>query len=167
VVKNVMEIGSAEKIDNNSLELLVIAAYFHDVGHVSGSRNHEKMSCRYAMDFLKENGCQQDQLEIVQGIILATAMPQNPHTELQKIICDADLSHIGKASFWSQNEGLRLEWSVYDHNVFSDKQWVELNIKFFECHEFKTLYARDKFGKRKNRNLAQLKNQLKDLISID
>lgn len=167
VVRNAHEIGAAKKIDNSSLEFLVIAAYFHDVGHVNGTKNHERKSCEYLMDFLGENGYQQDYIEVIQGIILATVMPQIPNTELQKVICDADLAHLGKTSFWIQNERLRKEWSGYCHKVFSNRQWVELNIKFLECHDFKTQYAKDRFGERKNRNIAQLKVQLKGLISID
>jgi len=167
VVQNVHEIGAAEKIDNSSLELLVIAAYFHDVGHINGAEGHERISCGYATDFLKENGYRQENIEAIQGIIGATVMPQNPNTELQKVICDADLAHLGKTSFWDQNERLRKEWWDYYKKVFSDRQWVELNIRFFECHDFKTQYAKERFGKRKNRNMAQLKDQLKGLISID
>lgn len=158
VVRNVKEISSAEKIDLSELNLLVLAAYFHDVGHVKEAENHEKISCQYADDFLEKNGCNKENIKTVQNIIMTTVMPQNPQTELQRIICDADLAHLGKVSFGSQNEKLRREWSYYGNAEFSDREWFEMNIHFLERHSFHTEFAKKHFTNQKTENIEILKS---------
>ncbi|WP_031428280.1 HD domain-containing protein [Flavimarina sp. Hel_I_48] len=158
VVQNVIEIGSAEKIDRKELEFLIVAAYFHDTGHVAGSESHEEGSCSFAENFLKRNGYGQEGINTVLKIIRTTAMPQNPQTKLQRIICDADLAHLGKPSFTDENRRLRLEWASHCDMRFSDREWVNMNIHFLELHDFKTSYGRINYNDQKNKNIRLLKD---------
>lgn len=96
VVADSKKIAKGEHINTKDLEILIIAAYFHDVGQIKGAKDHEKSSCDFASQFLNFNHYLAEDVERIKKCILATTMPQKPYTLLQKIICDADLALLGK-----------------------------------------------------------------------
>lgn len=163
VVANSKKIARAEHIDAKDLEPLIIAAYFHDVGQIEGMEAHEKSSCDHMSQFLEIYHYPAEEIEKIKNIILATVMPQKPHTLLQKIICDADLAHLGKTGFESKNSKLRNEWALYNGKNFTDEEWITLNIKFLDCHQFHTEYARAYYGQQKELNKKALKDHLKNV----
>src|SRR6478672_7485658 len=56
VVKAVKEIGKMQKLKEEELEMIEIAAWFHDVGYCYTYQGHEEQSKAVAKDFLnKEN----------------------------------------------------------------------------------------------------------------
>ena len=52
VVSAVKEIAAAEGVSADDLELLVIAAWFHDSGYVKTCKGHEEVSVGYVKEFL-------------------------------------------------------------------------------------------------------------------
>ena len=87
-------------------------------------------------------------------------MPQNSQTRLQKIMCDADLDHLGRDDFFEKGDLLRKEWQIFRKKMYNDEQWYKLQLKFLEEHEYFTISAK------KLRNRGKLKNieHLKKLI---
>src|SRR5689334_15379659 len=76
--------------------ILILAAWFHDTGYTSGdAKDHETTSIQLATNFLNEHNADEDLKNKVIGCINATRMPQNPTNELERILCDADLFHLG------------------------------------------------------------------------
>ena len=142
VVDSVNTIAKAENITGEAMEQLIIAAYFHDVGYLDGAKDHEKRSCTYAAEFLAQCNYSPAFIETIKNIIMATVMPQRPNSELQNIICDADLAHLGSSSFLSKSEKLRKEWSDYEQKEYTDKEWIAMNMKFLDCHHFYTASAK-------------------------
>ena len=164
VVSNSKGIGTAENINERDFTVLCIAAYFHDVGHIFGAAEHEKISADYAREFLKLQGVATDVIADVCLTIKATSLTVEPQTKIQKIIRDADLAHLGQISFNEKNERLRKEWGLRDDLDLTDLEWVLLNIKFLESHSYFTQTAQHFLSKQKEVNLAglyQLKNALK------
>lgn len=160
VVANAKAIAQGEHIDETHLELLIIAAYFHDIGHIESGEEHERTSCKYAAEYLNKHNYLPENIDKIKTLILTTAMPQTPHTQLQGIICDADLAHLGKTSFRLKNDRLRKEWHLYCGQKFTDKEWISMNIKFLKCHSFHTASAKAHYGKQKKENRKMLKDQL-------
>ena len=99
VVEAVNEIALAEKILEEELEVLLLAAWFHDTGFIKGAPNHEKESQKIAEKYLFEKELGEEKIAKVLSIIEATRMPQKPTSKLEKIICDADLFHLGTENF--------------------------------------------------------------------
>lgn len=86
-------------------------------------------------------------------------MPQQPITLAQKVICDADLAHLGKANFSQKNKNLRKEWDLYNHLQYTDEQWVVMNLNFLQNHNFHTSFAREHYRKQKEDNLKYLNSK--------
>lgn len=160
VVEASNEIAKAEQISESDLEVLLMAAWFHDTGFTVGHKNHEEFSKKIAEDYLKEKGISDKKIEHVISIINATKMPQNPTNSLEKIICDADLFHLGTENFKEKSDLLRSEWEQICNEFMTDVEWLEKNEKFLSDHKYFTNYAFEKFGAQKTTNWLRLKKDL-------
>lgn len=165
VVNAAYEIGQAENISEKDLEVLLLAAWFHDVGFIKSLENHEENSKEIATAYLKEINYPEDLIAKVCKIIDATKMPQEPTTLLEKIICDADLFHLGTENFNERSNLLRSEWESCNKKSFSDIEWIEQNEKFIGKHTFFTDYAFKKLNNQKVQNWLKTKKDIKKTIS--
>lgn len=157
VVSNSLFIAENEKLDDETIEELVIAAYFHDLGNITSSDEHEQRSCNYAEKFLRKEGYFVSRILNVKKIIKATKMPQCPKNIAQCVICDADLAHLGEPDFIIKNDNLREELTIYSSLEYTDQEWMEKNIEFLENHDFCTQFARTYYKKQKAKNIEMLK----------
>jgi predicted metal-dependent HD superfamily phosphohydrolase len=159
VVRACRQIGIMEGLALEELEILEIAAWFHDSGYDKGYENHEARSAEYADRFLSTLDYPEDKLEDILACIRATKVPQKPINKLQQIICDADLSHLGEKSYWMRNACLRQELMVTHDKRMSEEEWVNFELDFMTNHKYHTKSAKDLFDPRKNKNILQLRKQ--------
>jgi hypothetical protein len=83
-------------------------------------------------------------------------MPQSPHTTLEKILCDADLHHLGSSRYATWAALLRQEIKDDHHMNLSDEEWNKKNIHFFRQHCYFTKEAQELWGQQKEINLAAM-----------
>ncbi len=157
------EIADGLALTDTQRNLLELAAWFHDVGYIETYHGHEKVSVKYAGEFLNEHGLSPEELETVCGCILATTMPQSPKNILEEIICDADVSHVGSTAYFEKSDLLRMEWELLLDKKFTDEEWMGLNIDFFTERHFFTKIAELKYNAQKSANLLKLYKLKKDL----
>lgn len=149
-----------ENVSSHEVTLVSIAALFHDTGIVDAYEDHEAMSALYANLYLHKLGLLETDIVIITGCIHATKMPQNPHTKLQEIICDADLSHLAADNYLLKNKLLREEWEIELGKTYSDKEWIEMNVDFLKNHNYFTSYGKNVLITGKERNIEILKKVL-------
>jgi predicted metal-dependent HD superfamily phosphohydrolase len=162
VVPAAQTLAGMEGLQGESLLLLLTAAWFHDIGHIEASANHELIGARIAADVLPAFGYTQDQVEIVRGAILSTKLPQSPSGLLEEILADADLDVLGRENFMQRNRDLRLELAFLG-TEFTDEQWYSEQLKFLERHKYFTTSARALSDAQKQLNVAVLRNKLERL----
>jgi putative nucleotidyltransferase with HDIG domain len=160
VVENAEIIAVKSQLSEKDLEMVLISAYFHDVGNMETNKQHEMLSCSIARKFLEKNNYPEDKIQIIENIILATEINREPTNLLEEIICDADLSHLGKKSFQDQNRKLREEWEIFLGLIFTDEEWFNLNLKFLNEHHFYTEVARNLFSKQKSENILKFQQAI-------
>lgn len=169
--KNVAEtaelIGKASNLNDDELEIVILAAWFHDLGYIIKVDGHEEISASYAEEFLLNENYPKDKIEKVKKCILATKVPQKPKNILEEIICDADLSHLGKQSFKNRNDLFREEFEFYFGRQLSESEWLEKSIDFLNQHRFFTEYARKEYDEQKKKNIEKLKAELLKLTYPD
>ncbi|WP_237274406.1 Pycsar system effector family protein [Tenacibaculum ovolyticum] len=163
VVEKTKELIEGMAIDEKSAEIVLIAAWFHDVGYMESIENHEEESIKVAEVFLRKHKVSDDVIQTVSKLILATKMGVSPLNELEKVIRDADCAHIGSKNFGDYTSLLRKEWELTKGYVVSDAKWNEENIQFLTNHRFYTDFAAKNWSKGESKNLAQL---LKDQKKI-
>ncbi|RME94952.1 MAG: HD domain-containing protein, partial [Bacteroidetes bacterium] len=138
-------------------EALELAAWFHDTGFTQTYEGHEIVSAEIAQQFLQSENYDEDRLATVQRLILATQAGCEPKDLLEKIICDADLSNLGRADYLALLSGLRHEWEVFRQESYSDEKWYRLNYKFVKSHKYYTQVAEELYGPQYQQNLSTLK----------
>jgi predicted metal-dependent HD superfamily phosphohydrolase len=144
VVKAAREIAEHYQLNDDDQFVLLLAAWFHDTGFSAGrAEEHEKESIRLASNFLLHN-TDKEIVRRVSSCIQATRTPQSPKNLVEKIMCDADLYHLGTHKFRKMNNRLKKEQQAYLIKEFSKKEWGQCNIGFLESHEYFTDYCRHK-----------------------
>ncbi|MES2849015.1 MAG: hypothetical protein V4685_08165, partial [Bacteroidota bacterium] len=93
--------------------------------------------------------------EIIQGLIMATKIPQTPQTHLQQIICDADLDYLGRDDFYSIGENLRKEF-LHFNIVANNEDWEKLQLNFLSHHQYHTKASRQLREPEKHKYLKQI-----------
>lgn len=162
VVEAVIEIGLGCNLDERELNLLQLAAWFHDSGYDQGAEGHEERSCRYAVNFLSKYGVPEQDLDVITRCIMATKLPFKPKDLLEEIICDADLSHLGKKIYWDRCGRLRQEALLARNIVMSEPEWVSFELEFMNNHRYFTQVAEELYNERKLKHINQLrKHQLR------
>ncbi len=163
VVNAAQEIGQASLLSNSDMELLLIAAWFHDVGYIAGYQDHVELSQEIAKNWLKQEGVSTiDGLKII-NCIGATQMPQAPQTILEEIICDADLIHLSVTSYLNSLSRLRNEWESTLRKKFSERAWLTSNIDFLTNHFYLTPFGQRVLEERKEKNISHLLLLLQEL----
>ncbi len=163
VVAAVRKIGRASNLPAAELEILLIAAWFHDAGFSGTDSNHEAASAALARQYLAGQGMAEEKIARVTDCIAATRLPQSPKTLADKVLCDADLYHLGRKKYFRKADLLRQELSVLVDFHPDEAEWVRQNIHFLKKHRYWTKYGREKLGPGKKKNLKRLQKNLRQL----
>jgi uncharacterized protein len=155
VVEQSERIAKEEGISGNDLWLLKVAALYHDTGFLRVYHDHEEMSCEI---FSENSFCFQfteEEKEKVKGIIMATKIPQKPHTILERVICDADLDYLGRKDFFTIGDELRKEFLTYGI-ISNDEEWDKLQLTFLKNHQYHTASSQKQREGAKQEHIQQL-----------
>ncbi len=156
VYEKVQFIGEKEGVSKEEMDLLRVAALFHDMGFIERYENNEEIGARMARETLPDYGFSEEEINIINDLIMATQMPHNPKNLIEEVICDADLDNLGREDFYVQTELLRLELAK-NGVVFSPRQWYAENlIKFFEMHHYFTKTAKELREPVKQKHLKEI-----------
>ena len=157
VVEKSSELAEEAKLSETDKECLVIAAWFHDIGFTVDPNNHEAESAVIASEFLTKEGVEENKIKVIKETILATKMDVEPVSELEKLLKDADCSHLGSKKYNEFSQLLQKEVELLSGSKIKETDWIKKNIDFLtNGHRFYTDIAVKKWEKQKSKNLAQL-----------
>ncbi len=160
VVKAALKIAEYYQLNNEDLFILTAAAWFHDTGYLVNQLDHEASGAKLAEEYLEKHNVDAGIIDKVVATIMATAMPQNPVTLLEQIMCDADLYHLSKKSFMEKSEELRKEMEALNHKEITKELWWPGTIAFMERHQYTSDYGKRVLEPKKAENLALLKAEV-------
>lgn len=158
------KMASKLNINESDLEILLLAAWFHDTGFTVRSDNHEDISVEIAKNFLKENNYSDERAQLVFNCINSTRYPASPKNLIEEILCDADLFHLGTKDYSVKSDLLRMEWEKTENKKFTDAEWYKINIDFLTNHRYFTKYARKNLDEAKTERLIKLQKKHAALI---
>ena len=160
VVAASQTLADYHQLPEDERNALLLAAWFHDTGYTSGhARDHETVSVQIAVDFLTAHSVSDELKNKIIGCINSTRIPQNPANTIERIICDADLFHLGTDVFDEKNRLLRQELEEFGGKEVPKKDWRKINIRFLETHQYFTTYGKEKLQPEKEIHLAALKQK--------
>ncbi len=159
VVEGVKAIGAGLGLSETEMEIVQLAAWFHDTGYDKGSVDHEERGSEYARQYLHQQGYPADQIEEVVKCIMATKVPNHPTSILEKVICDADFSHLGRELYWDRCGKVRQELAQTKNLLMSEQEWTEFELRFMTSHRYFTDVASELYDSLKAKHIKQLRKQ--------
>lgn len=157
VVEKTKELCSLSGLDDFDSTSLLIAAWFHDTGYTEGVEKHEEKSAIIAEAFLRSMNASKELIEAVTHLIMATVMGYKPQSMAEKIIRDADCSHVGNKNFSDITELLRKERELTSEKKITEAEWLDENINFLTTkHQFYSEAAYSNWSAAKSKNIAKL-----------
>ena len=159
VLDKALEMGRYENCTEKEMELLTIAALWHDTGYINIYTGHEEEGCRLARQYLPGYGLSEDDINAVCGMIMATKIPQSPKNKLEAIIADADLEYLGTEDAARQADLLFRELQSLDPELTKER-WDQMQISFMEDHHYFTDFCKKHRAPMKSVYLSKLKENM-------
>lgn len=153
-------IAEEEGVRGDDLYMLKAAALMHDAGFTQQYKENEPIGVELAKEILPNFGFSEEQINIIEQLILATKVPQQPNGLLQEIICDADLDYLGRDDFHQIATTLRDEFKAFGV-INGDKQWDEIQLKFLSHHKYFTSFGKKYREAIKLKHIEDVKARLK------
>jgi len=160
VVKAAQQIANHYQLSDQDFFTVTVAAYFHDTGYYDDALNHEVKGAELADKFLVEQNVETEIRDQVKSAIMATKVPQSPKNQIDKIVCDADLFHLGLPDFRKKGKLMHKEAELIHKKDISKLEWRKKDIQFMESHRYQTDYAILLLNDQKQANISKLKSKL-------
>lgn len=153
-------IAKAEGLSEDDIKLLRVAVLLHDIGFIKSGKHHEQTGTEMTHNILPSFGFSEEQIEIICNMILATRLPQSPSTQLEKVLCDADLDYLGRDDFHPIATKLSHEM-MKNGIVETEREWNLVQKTFFESHRYHTTYSKTNREPQKQKHLQEIVESLK------
>lgn len=163
VINNVAEIAQQYKLSGTELEIVLLAAWFHDTGYSLSRKEHEQKSVKIVKEFFTHHSYAEKNIKKIIGCIKATKVPQKPKNLLEEIVCDADLLYLGKKNMIERADMLRMEFEQNLKKTISETEWLQQTVDFLHQHHFHTSYAIKKYEPMRQKNLVKINHRLAEL----
>ena len=157
-----LEIGGGSDLAEDDLEILSIAAWFHDTGYMFKVEKHEEKSAEVAIKFLKELDYPTAKINKVISCIMATKISALPQNLVESVICDSDLVTLGRPDYFEKNDLLKLEIEMRENKKISEFAWLKRSLHFLISHNYFTEYAKLNFNKQLENNLQRLHKKINE-----
>lgn len=165
VVQQAELIGKNEQLSTEEMQAVLIGSWFHDIGYLTQIKDHEEASIRIMHDFFKKHPVSNSIAEMAERCIQATKREYPPKSIPEKVIVDADVSHIGSERFISISKKLRKERiSCQNKDIPALAYWEETRT-FLNTQTFYTDFAKAQFLAIKNENLSKVETMIQELES--
>jgi uncharacterized protein len=161
VMPAAMELADLCGVSPEEKDLLAVAVAFHDLGWIVQGRGHEQLGAEMARRQLPAFGFNDQQIDSIVSMILATRMPPRSTCLLDSIIIDADMAILSRDDFRSCNNQLRMEIEALGEPL-SDRQWYESQLAFLEQHRYFTDVAAAHYEPIKQQHILELRHSLDD-----
>lgn len=142
---------------------LLLAAWFHDTAYDLGANGHEQRAADIAEEFLRKEGADPAFVALVRDLVLATDPARKPTNALERLIRDADISHIASEDYMRLAEALRAELKGFSGRVYSRRDWTLQNIALLERSSFMSTAGKALWEEGRRKNLDGLRQQLAGL----
>ncbi len=156
VYESARRLAEMEKVSEHNLKLLQTACFYHDSGMLLRYDGHEQASTEIASQVLPGFGYTREDIKMINSMIMATKLPQNAHSLIEMIICDADLDYLGRDDFFMIAHRLKLEW-MERGTKHTLRQWYQGQIEFLGQHRYFTQSAIKLRLEKKKKNLAEIR----------
>jgi uncharacterized protein len=161
VLEQAEMISMRENVSDHDLYLIKTAALFHDIGFIQQYKDHEEAGCEITREYLERYSFDPVDAEKIFGMIMATKIPQKPHTLSEMIVADADLEYLGTDLFYKVSQLLYKEMLYLDPDL-DIPAFNQIQIKFISAHTYHTDFCKNHREEKKLQNLRELMESMKN-----
>lgn len=138
------------------------AIWYHDAVYVPGASDNEERSARLAELALTDGGVSPDTVRRVERLVLATRHLQVPEESDAQLLCDIDLSILGRAApeYDEFERQIRLEYARVPEPVYRRGRSALLEAFLGRAFIYATELFRSQFERQARANLARALSQL-------
>jgi uncharacterized protein len=164
-VKNrAIEIAKKEKLSKEEIEIVTIAALFHDTGFIIQYDDNEYIWAKIAKNYLKSILYPKEKIKIIERLILATKPDyKTPIDILEKVIKDADLDNLGRDDFFEKGHKLKSEVETIKKIKLKNKDWHHASLDLLNNYSYFTKFQKKDREWKKKENAKKLAEMIKDL----
>jgi uncharacterized protein len=148
-------------LNSRDMELVAIAAAFHDAGFITTPVANEPIAAELAATEMHKAGYSAAECALVRQMILDTAListprglVQSPSTPLSGYLLDADLGNLGRDDFFHKGDLQRQETNVEESTFW------KTTLSLIQAHSWITPVARAMRDMKQRRNIALLEEKL-------
>jgi len=164
VKQRAWEIGKKEWLNEEEIEMVEIAALFHDTGFVIQYEQNEEIWSKIARNYLKSILYPENKITIIQRLILATKPEyRTPIDLLEEVIKDADLDNLWRDDFLDRWNDLKKEMEMIKKIKLKDPEWRHASLDFISNHSYFTKSQIKERESKRNENAQKLEKMIKDL----
>jgi len=154
-------------LDENEMQNLLIAAWFHDTGYTVSLEQHENHSAEIAENYLLNNQISVQNIKEIKKLIVSTDITKTPENLAEYLMRDADSFHLGHPDYSKFAELLRTEIKKVYQKEFSDFEWHQENRTFFlKHHRYYSSAAKSLWQNQKDLNLISIQNKINEIEQI-
>lgn len=163
VFNEVVVFALFDDLTQREIELLAIAAAYHDAGFLKQREDNERIGARMADEAMRRHGgFSEEECSLVYTMIIDTTLirdssgvAQRAQTPLSKYLLDADLSNFGRADFFERMEAHRQEVAQEAEEEY------RVTLEIMESHQWYTSAAKSLRQGKKQENLKKLREMLR------
>ena len=161
VMNRCVYIWKHENISEEELEMLSIAALFHDTWFIVQYDSNEIIWSNIAKNYLKTIMYTDTKINSIIQLILATdPWYKSPKNILEKIIKDADVDNLWRDDFFDKTIKLKKEIEIIKNIKINEHDWYHSILDLLNSHKFLTKTWREE----RHDKLEENKIKLKELI---
>jgi uncharacterized protein len=162
VISEVIFFATEDQLSEKDIELLVIAAVYHDYGFLVRYSENEIYGSDFAALAMEQSGAYSiEEIELVSKMILDTTIILTENgsksvasTRLSGYLLDADLSNFGRDDFFEKLDLIAKEKNINSHVLCNSILKLLLN------HEWNTAAAQMHRSEKKLYNLRKLESRI-------
>ena len=162
VMNRALELWEKENLTSEELEILAIAALFHDVWFIIQYDNNEYIWAKIAKNYLKGILYPEEKIKKIEELIVATIYTRPPDNLLEKIIRDADTDNVGRDDFFEKWDRLKKEIEIIKKIKILDPDWYHYSLNFLREHNFLTATEIKERQKKKEENMKILSDKIEN-----
>jgi len=138
VMERAIYLGTMEWCSDDEIEMLAIAALFHDTWFVITYEDNELYGVKIARNYLLTILYPKEKISIIEHLILATIPERKPKNLLEEIIKDSDMDNLWRKDFFDVNEKLKNERETMKQIKIKDPEWHHASLDVIQSHKFYT-----------------------------
>lgn len=167
VMKECLELAKCDKLSQQEVALLMIAAAFHDAGYLTDRNEHEIKGVELFIEEMnkdaKQHGISQAQANEIKQAILSTkthktdtSYIQKPLNQIGKYLADADVSNFGRKNFFD------IARLIITENKADDADFYLKTLSLIKDHRWHTNAGLALYEEQKQKNISSLESMITD-----